>query len=241
MSLQLSELFNLFEVDTEAEWSAAVLKLASQLGFEHTLFGLVTDKALPLESAFLVSNYPEEWRSTYDNQNMHQVDPTVSHCLTSTLPIIWKPETFQGQSQSEFYEQACGYGLRSGISLPMHGTSKEFGVFSFVSNGNDHAANAANMGVMSTMSILRDYALESSRKFIDRSSKQVVTIKLTTCQLECLKWVFAGKSSWEISRILNRSEATINFHIANIMKTFDVLTRQQAVIKAIKMGIITPI
>ena len=48
----------------------------------------------------------------------------------------------------------------------------------------------------------------------------------------------AGKSSWEISRILNRSEATINFHIANIKQKFEVGSRQQAIIKAIRLGLL---
>ncbi|WP_395004658.1 helix-turn-helix transcriptional regulator [Undibacterium sp.] len=41
-------------------------------------------------------------------------------------------------------------------------------------------------------------------------SKNVKKIKLTASELECLKWVIVGKFSWEISRILSRSAATVN-------------------------------
>lgn len=239
--IQTNQLLNLFEANSQAQWSSTLLDLALQLGFKNILFGIVPDKSLPLESAFMVSNFPSEWRSTYDQQHMHKVDPTVSHCLASNLPIAWKSDTFHTQVQGEFYEQACGYGLRSGISLPMHGNAKEFGILSFVGNDQGHAASASHMDELGSMSMLRDYALESSRKFIHFTTPAAIKIKLTASELECLKWITAGKSSWEVSRILSRSEGTVNFHIANIMRKFDVQTRQQAVIKAIKMGIVTPI
>lgn len=238
--IQLSELLGLFETKNEVEWRGTLLTLAMQLGFQHTLFGIVPDKSQPLESAFLVSNYPDDWRATYDKQHMHKVDPTVSHCLSSALPIVWKSETFHGGEQNEFYEQASGFGLRSGITLPMHGNAKEFGMLSFVSGDDDHAARGTHMESLAAMSLLRDYALESSRKYIHSAGSALPKIKLTNSELECLKWVTAGKSSWEVSRILSRSEATVNFHIANIMKKFDVQTRQQAVIKAIKYGVVIP-
>jgi LuxR family quorum-sensing transcriptional regulator LasR len=239
--LQANQLLSLFEVDSQTEWNAKLEGLASHLGFKNILFGVVPDKRQPLETAFLVSNYPNDWRETYDQQQMYNVDPTVSHCLSSYLPIAWKSETFRGPAQSKFYEQACGYGLRSGISFPMHGSGNEFGMLSFVANDHDHAASSLQINELAAMSMLRDYALESSRKFIHLAAQPTPKIKLTASELECLKWVSVGKSSWEISRILSRSEATINFHVANIMRKFDVQTRQQAVIKAIKLGIVAPL
>lgn len=94
------------------------------------LFGIVQCKVVRLESAFLKSNYPEAWIATYANLQLHSVDPTVSHCLRSTLPIVWKPDTFKGKEQNEFYEQACRNGPRSGINYPIHGASGEFGMLS---------------------------------------------------------------------------------------------------------------
>jgi LuxR family quorum-sensing transcriptional regulator LasR len=57
-------------------------------------------------------------------------------------------------------------------------------------------------------------------------------------ELECLKWCAEGKSSWEIGKILNCSEATVNFHFVNIRRKFSSNSRQQAVIKAIRLGLI---
>ncbi|HVW52726.1 MAG TPA: LuxR C-terminal-related transcriptional regulator [Trinickia sp.] len=37
--------------------------------------------------------------------------------------------------------------------------------------------------------------------------------RLTPRELECLKWIAAGKSSWEISHIIGISEHGVLYHI----------------------------
>lgn len=236
--LEQDQLEKLLDAQSESQWAKALMTLAGQLGFERTLFGVVPHKAQPLESAFLVSNYPSEWRAAYDSQHMHNVDPTVGHCLMSALPIIWEPATFQGVKLQQFYEQAASFGLRSGVTLPVHGRSGEFGMLSFVTDARHRGGGS--MGTLADLTLVRDYALESSRKFTQAQTPAADAVKLTARELECLKWVAAGKSSWEVSRILGRSEATVNFHMANIMRKFDVSTRQQAVVKSIAAGLVAP-
>lgn len=235
--LELDQLNGLMEAGSDEQWAKSLTHLAGQLGFEHMLFGVVPSKAQPLESAFLVSTYPAAWREAYDRQHMHSVDPTVGHCLGSSLPIVWHPDTFQSTDQQHFYEEAASFGLRSGITLPLHGRGGEFGMLSFVSS---RSGGGDSMATLADLTLLRDYAFESSRKFVVKQAPPGAGIKLTARELECLQWVAAGKSSWEVSRILGRSEATINFHMANIMRKFDVGTRQQAVVKAIAAGLVVP-
>lgn len=229
----------LIEAQSDREWGKALTDSAMSLGFEHTLFGVVPNKAQPLESAFVLTNYPSAWRAAYDQQHLHNIDPTVGHCLGSALPIVWEPATFTGNKQQQFYEQAASYGLHSGITLPLHGRAGEFGMLSFVSNTRLNTGDTDHFNKLADLTLLRDYAFESSRKFTTRNSPPGDAIKLTARELECLQWVATGKSSWEVSRILGRSEATVNFHLANIMRKFDVGTRQQAVVKAIAAGLVS--
>lgn len=136
------------------------------------------------------------------------------------------------------YEECTGYGLRSGIIFPIHGPNGEFGMMSFVS---EQLANPASqkdlMHSMALLSIIRDYVFESSKKFLVTPEPEI-QIVLTPREKEVVKWTVAGKSSWEISKILNCSESTINFHLSNIRLKFNVNTKQQAIIKALKLGLI---
>jgi LuxR family quorum-sensing transcriptional regulator LasR len=238
--IRLEKLLHLFDCDTPQAWSAALFALAKERGFSHTLIGIVPNRSVPFDMAFISSDYPNQWRATYDELQLHAVDPIVSHCLESALPMLWEADTFKGREQNEFYEQACDYGLRSGISYPICGPAGQFGVLSFASGDPEHDANNHNFDALAALALIRDYAFESSAKFIGKAPSGPANVKLTPREFECLKWVMNGKSSWEISRILRCSEATINFHISNFKKKFNVHTRQQAVVKAIKAGLIVP-
>ncbi|MNS58601.1 Transcriptional activator protein LasR [compost metagenome] len=61
---------------------------------------------------------------------------------------------------------------------------------------------------------------------------------LSAKEQEILKWCAIGKSSWEIGRILNCTEAGVNYHFCNIRRKFRVSSRWLALIKALEMGLI---
>lgn len=239
--VELGHLLNLLGSDSELAWSENLFSLARQQGFEQVLYGAVGSRHARLETAFLRSNYAPKWRQRYDSEKLHYVDPTVGHCLASSVPIVWEPDTFKQPGQRELYEEACGYGIRSGITFPIHGPNGEFGVISFASDSlpTERFASAI-VQFLPTLSLIRDYAFQSSLKFLEARSGTGAHPHLTKRELEVLSWVMVGKSSWEVSKITNCSEATVNFHIANIRQKFNVNTRQQALVKAIALGILTP-
>ena len=239
--VELAELLTLLECDSQSAWRAALFATARRLGFDQVLYGAVPSKTAQLENAFLQSNYSSEWRDRYDADKLAYVDPTVVHCLNSTLPIVWAPETFRAPRERALYEEACGHGIRSGITFPVHGPNGEFGVLSFASDAGNRKEFAGSIAaMMSSLALVRDYAFESSLRFLHAKPAGEGVPRLTKRELEVLKWVMVGKSSWEISRITACSEATVNFHIANVRQKFNVNTRQQALVKAISLGILTP-
>ena len=64
------------------------------------------------------------------------------------------------------------------------------------------------------------------------------SIHLTDAEFEVLRWCCEGKTSWEIGVITSRSERTVKFHLANIYKKLEVTCRSQAVVRAIKLGLV---
>lgn len=236
----LFEQFNgLFEAQSEESWTKSVFSLARNLGFDQTLFAVLKSKNEPIENAFLRSNYAGKWRSTYDSERLGYVDPTVTHCLSSTIPLLWTPECFIKPAQKNMYEEASSYGLRSGIILPIHGPDGEFGMISFVSEdlANKKSQNDISQ-YLPTLSIMRDYVFETSKGFSFTGARRQREVSLTPREREVLTWSMVGKTSWETSIILNCSESTINFHLGNIRQKFGVNTKQQAIIKGLKLGLI---
>jgi DNA-binding CsgD family transcriptional regulator len=62
--------------------------------------------------------------------------------------------------------------------------------------------------------------------------------QVTMRESQILNWVAAGKSDWAIGRILRISRKTVNFHVENAKRKLGVSTRTQAVIAAMREGII---
>lgn len=71
-----------------------------------------------------------------------------------------------------------------------------------------------------------------------QDAQQQETVKLTRKEKEVLVWSILGKSSWEISRIINCSEAAVNYHFGNIRRKFGVSSRGIAAFKALELGLI---
>ncbi|SCZ10431.1 LuxR family transcriptional regulator, quorum-sensing transcription factor LasR [Pseudomonas sp. NFACC15-1] len=74
--------------------------------------------------------------------------------------------------------------------------------------------------------------------FQPEPSQQQAAVKLTRKETEVLQWSAAGKSSWEISQIVNCSEAGVNYHFSNIRRKFGVSSRWTAAFKALELGLI---
>lgn len=237
---QLSELIACRSVEN---WRDHVFRMGQELGYEQALLAIFPDKDTPIEveHAFLHSNYSEVWRDKYDAEKFNRIDPVVSHCLCKSTPLIWSPKLFSGRCRQEMYEEASSHGIRSGISLPIHGASGELGILCFVSNAKpDRRFHDDALHNLPFLSYFRDFVLESSLKFMKPLHDTKGMISLTARELECLKWSAAGKSSWEIGNILRCTEANVNYHFGNIRRKFNTNSRQQAIARAIKLGLVNP-
>jgi LuxR family quorum-sensing transcriptional regulator LasR len=234
------ELDGLLQRDTPQGWGEALFHLGRSYGFEQVCFGMSSSRHPRVDYAFVQTNYPRAWRERYETERYAYVDPTVTHCLASTLPLVWVPELFRSPTQRMMYEEACSHGLRAGISLPIHGPNGEFGILSFATDMVPDATFVRDAkAFLPDLALVRDYAFATGVRFCPVVGQEAAP-RLTPRELEVLNWVMVGKSSWEISKITGCSEATVNFHMGNIRQKFNVNTRQQAVVRAISLGLITP-
>src|SRR5262245_7573273 len=70
-------------------------------------------------------------------------------------------------------------------------------------------------------------------------AKQVETGLVTSREREVLEWMYRGKSNNEIGMILSISPLTVKQHVQKILRKLDVLTRTQAVGKALALQILS--
>jgi LuxR family transcriptional regulator, quorum-sensing system regulator LasR len=230
----------LWRAADEKAWFRALCLMGRRCGFEQTLFAVIPRPGMRFTDAFLRSNYASSWRQTYDEQAFVRIDPTVRHCLRQTAPLVWSSSAFTDRGQKAMYEEARRHGLCTGISLPIHGPKQEAGMLCFVCG--DQTRRELTKQVrrhLSTLTLLRDVTFDTGQRFLAGHTETLVP-KLTPRESECLKWTAQGKSTWEIAKIFGCSEATVNFHMANIRTKFGVSSRSAAAVKATRMGLIDP-
>jgi LuxR family quorum-sensing transcriptional regulator LasR len=232
----------LLSCDSEESWQKLVFEIARGFGYPYVMLALFPEHRTPLEpkQAFVRSNYAPSWRAAYDEKRLWHIDPTVTHCVNKTTPLVWSPQLFAGNEQRQLYEEACQHGIRAGVSLPMRGTQREFGVLCLASDAMpDSHFHRETTDKLPILSYLRDFILETALHFMKRNHVMGAVNLATSREIECLNWIAAGKTSWEVAQILRCSEATVNFHMKNLRQKFNVTTRQQAIVKAMHLGLLS--
>jgi LuxR family transcriptional activator of bioluminescence operon len=63
-------------------------------------------------------------------------------------------------------------------------------------------------------------------------------VQLSGREREILRWAAVGKTSWEIGRILNLAESTINFHLRAAARKLNVAGRLATCAQALTLGLI---
>lgn len=234
----------LTSLSTLESWRDRVCKISEDFGYSSFVMAIFPELPSRIggEAAFLQTNYSSTWCSKYINENFGFIDPAVTHCLTKSTPLIWWPDKFSVKPQREFFEEACNFGICSGISFPVHGPNGEHGAISFASDIKQDSVFQKNATRnIPELSCFRDFIFETSLQFMKPAAPiDEEAINLTQRELECLRWSAAGKSSWDIAYIMNCTDAGINAHFSRIRCKFGTSTRRQAIVKAIRMGIIAP-
>jgi DNA-binding CsgD family transcriptional regulator len=71
-----------------------------------------------------------------------------------------------------------------------------------------------------------------------RKHKTHQLYKLTPRELEVLKWLSDGKSTWDISIIFQRSQRVVKWHVNNILQKLGAQNRTHAVAIAMRQGLV---
>ena len=70
-------------------------------------------------------------------------------------------------------------------------------------------------------------------------TERITSSELSAREVDVLRLIVAGKSNSEISTALSIKESTVKFHINNILSKLQVSDRTQAVVAALRRGIVT--
>lgn len=220
---------------SEHEVFRTVETAARALGFDYCAYGLRVPLPLSNPRTILLNNYPAQWQERYVQQGYVQIDPTVQHGCRKNTPLVWTDEVFA--QTPEFWEDARSFGLRFGWAKPCIDGGGVRGMLTLARSFEVLSAQelAHNEMRMRWLAHMAHGAL--SRIFTAQQAEQFQP-SLTAREIEVLKWTADGKTSADISSLLEVSENTVNFHVKNAVHKLQATNKTAATVRAAMLGLL---
>lgn len=234
---------SLCQAKTAEDIHAACSVLCEHFGFDRFLYGARLPTSFIKPYFIFISGYPTEWWTRYTEKGYIAIDPIVMHGVTHVTPISWdqvQPLEAENDQARLFMGEAREFGLNSGVSFPVHSAQGEFAMLNLSSSKNHAQLKSTILEAKPYASLFSTYLHEAARRIFEQQALPLNRVRLTDREKQCLLWAAEGKTTWETSHILGVSERTIIFHLQNAADKLKVVKRQQAVARAVSLGLISP-
>ncbi|MBD8270087.1 MULTISPECIES: helix-turn-helix transcriptional regulator [Pseudomonas fluorescens group] len=220
-----SEITSVFEM---------VVNHTYELGFQYCSFTMSSQAKNNQIDPIQLDNHPNEWRSIYTRAHFFDLDPVVSHCKKSVLPIVWDQKTFS--STPQLWELAQSFGVHLGWTQAVHDFQGIFSMLTLTRGKGEVSPEELYEKAGQVLWLCHAMHAVVAKKYADKAHVNTPS-KLTARETEVLKWSAMGKTASEIAAILCLSERTVGFHISSTFKKLGVHNKIQAVLSASKAGL----
>lgn len=181
--------------------------------------------------------YPHEWVDHYRKERYVRIDPVIHRSLTSVLPTDWSEFSLHGKKIQQLFGEAKEFGIGTrGLTFPIRGRLGETALFSIASNMAQDDWEHFKDENLPEMQMLAFYVHRLISIPVDLNNPP----RLAPREIECLRWSAAGKTSEDISVILNLSPKTIRAYLESARFKLNGLNITHAVAKAIALNLIAP-
>jgi DNA-binding CsgD family transcriptional regulator len=184
-------------------------------------------------------DFSDEFLKQYVNGRCYENSAVIKTIFKTWQPLNWRTAWSR---------------LRSGNGARSMRLAKAYGYMDGWTHANYHPNNITVSVItfagkkvendQRTMAILKyvvPHLAESFRSIFNSNLVKVregIRFRLTPRELEILKWIEGGKSTWDISMILSRSERVVKWHVNNLMQKLSAQNRTQAVAIGLRLGLL---
>lgn len=208
---------------------------AREIGFEYCAHGMRLPVPITRPRTTMHSNYPEAWLRRYNEQSYMDIDPTVSHGMRSSTPVLWNDAFFVNAQQ--MWAEAQAHGLRHGWAQSRRDPE---GTYSLLAMARSEGALGSDevQRLQPRMQWLVHAAHEAMRASGQDMARDQPAVDLSDREIDVLRWTAEGKTSAEVADILNISERTVNFHINSVVGKLGACNKTSAAVRAAMLGLL---
>ena len=180
------------------------------------------------------NSMPEGWTRNYAERGYAAEDPLSDRTRREVRPITWTAhdwDTTATPLQRRWRDDNIAASIAVGYAIPDR-SSGDLKVISLA--GEDPDLDPLDL------KSLHFAGIEALNRMQELGIKPPAPAKspLSRRERECLKWIAAGKTDWEIGAILALSEKTVNVYVERAKRKLAVQTRTQAIVHALRGGFI---
>lgn len=229
---------SVLEARNREEFLGEIVRFTQRLGFRTVTATTVIDHFLGDPEFITIDNTPSTYRPAYEERGLARADPVLQHCRRQSTPIIWNQSTYVSCGQGDKWEHQAQYGYKTGIAMALHlpeGKHFLFGV------DRDEAVPQDPQELTRIVADLQLFAVmaqDAALRIMVPSSPELGAVSLTPREIEALRWTMEGKTAWEVGAVLGITERTAVLHVNNAMHKLGCVNKHQAVLKALRLGLI---
>jgi DNA-binding CsgD family transcriptional regulator len=229
---------SVLEAKNQDQFRSVVVRFAQQLGFETVTAVVAIDRSEAGSEFVAVHNTPLAFEQGFEDLNMARRDPVMQHCRRHSVPIIWSQKTYLDRGAIELWDVQAQYGYRNGIAMSLHlpeGRHFTLGV----DRDQDLPIDRGELTrIVADLQLFAVHAQDTAMRVLVSEALQPERPALTPRELDVLRWTMDGKTAWEAGALLSITERTTVQHLQNAMKKLQCTSKHQAVLKALRLGLI---
>jgi len=220
------------------ELQQEVVGFTRRLGFETVSATVVIDHMLGEAEFITVDNTPRGFKDSFQNRDNWRRDPVAQHCKRQSMPIIWDQATYAEKGLGDMWEHQARFGYRNGIAMALHMPEGRHFFFAVDRDQPVPPDIAELTRLVADLQLFAVHAQEAALRILTPAMALPSTPPLTPRELETLRWTMEGKTAWEVGNLLGISERTAALHVNNATHKLDCVNKHQAVLKALRLGLI---
>jgi DNA-binding CsgD family transcriptional regulator len=212
------------------------MSAARRVGLEFGIACFLPDDHSIGETTF-ANSFPAHWLENYVREGYQEFDPLMRRNHMEALPFDWSMNDYCVHdlipNQINWRNDNRAVGIERGLTIPDRhdGHLKIITLCGRPDPLDPSDRRALHFAGLEALLQMHELGLEGQKERIPTLSPR---------ERECLQWLVAGKSDWEIGHILSISEKTVNTHIERAKSKLGVVTRAQAIVAALRHRLVNP-
>jgi DNA-binding CsgD family transcriptional regulator len=229
---------SVLEARDHDQFRSVVIRFAQQLGFDTVSASAIVDRPEIGPEFVAIHNTPSGFSQVFEDLSVGRRDPVMQHCKRQTVPIIWSQSTYLDVGAIDLWEQQAQFGYRNGIAMALHLPEGRHFLLGVDRDQVLPSDRRELTRIVAELQLFAVHAQDTAMRVLISEAARPERPALTPRELDVLRWTMEGKTAWETAMLLSIAERTTVQHLQNAMKKLNCNSKHQAVLKALRLGLI---